>query len=180
MLAYLVIFLLVFAGLTSCTQPAQSESDRNSEVLAKENEQLKQENERLKQEQLSARIPEGQDAAASAAGSLSFLTSLKGKYPHDIQLLDNDVLKPRLQKMLGAQYDYLKSIWEVETPIEITNGMLYTWAMQAHSGGDPGAVLMADISRNVLYIAIRKDAKVNVYAEDGSAAPQRMQDWAEE
>lgn len=42
--------------------------------------------------------------------------------------------------MLGSQYDFMQIIWEVETPIEITNGLFYAWGMQAHSGGDPEAL----------------------------------------
>ncbi len=174
------ILLLTATGVFSCTQPTRSDSDRNSELLEKENAQLRKENDQLKQEQLSAQPTDSPTQPTGGAGSLAFLNSLKDKYPHDIKLLDNEVLKTRLQKMLGAEYDYMRSIWEVETPIEIENGMVYTWAMQAHSGGDPGAVIMADIPKNALYVAIRKDGKAKIYSENGSAAPQRMQDWADE
>ncbi|MDJ1480689.1 hypothetical protein QNI16_09355 [Cytophagaceae bacterium YF14B1] len=171
---YRIFFLVLAIALYACMPATKSESDNNSELLQKENELLKKENEILKKEN---------DSKASAStqsdkASLSFLTELNGKYPHNIKLLDNEVLKPRLQKLLGSQYDYMVSIWEVETPIEIENGLLYTSAMQAHSGGDPGAVLMADVTKNVLYVAIRQDGNAKVYSEDGSAAPQRLQDWA--
>jgi|GEM_PF-1378933 len=167
------------AGLlfTAC-QPA-SKSTKEETVLQAENTTPKKENEQLRQEKpdLSGHAPA---AHATAAGSLSFLEGLKGKYPHQIKLFDNEVLRPRLRKMLGSEYDFMIHVWEVETPIEIENGLLYAWGMQAHSGGDPGAVLMADLRKDVLYVAIRKDARVKVYSEDGSAVPQRLQDWADE
>lgn len=37
---------------------------------------------------------------------------------------------------------------------------------------------MADINKNILYVGIRKDEQVKIYTEDGSKAPQRLQDWA--
>jgi len=112
--------------------------------------------------------------------NLDFMKKLNGKYPYEVKLLNNSVLKKRLKKMLGSQYDYMKNIWEVQSPIEINNGLFYAWAMQAHSGGDPSAVLMVDFNKNVLYVGIRKDKQEKIYSEDGSDAPQKIQDWANE
>ncbi len=176
-----VAAFLMMSVLASCTQSGKSDSDQNRQLLKKENELLKKENELLKKEQqLSQPSGSQTNRPGNASGNLAFLAGLKDKYPHEIKLFDNEILKTRLQQMLGSQYDYLRSIWEVETPVEINNGLMYTWAMQAHSGGDPGAVLMADISKNVLYVAIRKEGEVKTYSEDGSAVPQRLQDWADE
>ena len=82
--------------------------------------------------------------------------------------------------MLGSQYDFMKNIWQVEIPIAINDGFFYVWAMQAHSGGDPSAILMADIENNVLYVIIKKDEHNVLYSEDGSTLPKRLQDWADE
>jgi len=111
---------------------------------------------------------------------LNYLISLNGKYPYDVKLLDNPKLKPRLEKLMGNQYEFLKNIWQVETPIEITDTFFYTWGMQAHSGGDPGAVLMVNLLRNVLYVGVRKDKHVKIYSEDSSDVPKRLKDWSNE
>lgn len=118
------------------------------------------------------KLPEG-----NKNSELKFLYDFEGKYPNSINLLDNVIIKQRLQKMLGDKYDFMKSIWEVETPVEIKNGLFYSWGMQAHSGGNPEAILMADIKKNVLYVGLRDGDKVNVYSEDGSTAPPRLLDW---
>ncbi len=115
-------------------------------------------------------------SAYTKAADLTFLIDLNGHYPHDVKLFNNPVIKTRLKRMLGAQYNYLKSIWEVEIPIKIENGLMYTWAMQAHSGGDPSAALVADINKNVLYVRIRKDKKDKIYSEDGSIPPKKLND----
>ncbi|HEY9188435.1 MAG TPA: hypothetical protein VIR55_11100 [Ignavibacteria bacterium] len=114
----------------------------------------------------------------SQKSNLDFLNKYKGKYLGQENLLDNPVLKERLKKMLGSRFDFIYLIWETETPIEINNGILYAWAMQAHSGGDPEVVLMADLNKNVLYVGIRENGKVELYSEDGSEVPQRMSEWA--
>lgn len=82
--------------------------------------------------------------------------------------------------MLGAEYEYLKTIRDVETPIEIEDNLFYSWGMQQHSGGDPAAVIMADLNKNVLYVGIRKNGKVTLYSEDKSEAPQRLKDYEKE
>ena len=118
--------------------------------------------------------------ATSVKNELSFLADLNGQYPYQVKLLNNPVLKRRLTKMLGSRFQFLKSIWNVETPIEINNNLFYAWAMQTHSGGDPSAVIMADLSKNVLYVGIRENGKTKIYSEDRTEAPQKLKDWSKE
>ncbi len=168
--------------LTSCNQTKKSD-DKDKELLEKESElsKAKQElNQKTVEPTTHNRTLNQQQSDNAASDNLDFLQKFDKKYPYEIKLLDNPILKKRLKQMLGNQYDFMKSIWEVETPIEIVDGLFYAWAMQAHSGGDPSAVLMADIDKNILYVGIRKDEKEEIYSEDGSAAPQRLQDWADE
>ncbi|MFM6984277.1 MAG: hypothetical protein ACKOXF_09100 [Chitinophagaceae bacterium] len=109
---------------------------------------------------------------------LVFLMNFKGKYPYDCQLLDNNVTGPRLRKLLGERYDFVKSIWNVETPIEIQDSLLYAWAMQEQSGGDPAAVVMADIPGDQLFVGIRENGQVKLYSETGNSYPERLKIWA--
>ena len=178
--AVMTTFLLTTFILTSCNQTSKSE-DKDKALIEKENELLKKENELLKKEQeLNQKSAKTTTINTTIADNLDFMKKLKGKYPYEVKLLDNSILKKRLKQMLGSRFDFMKSIWEVETPIEIENGLFYAWAMQAHSGGDPGAVLMVDFYKNVLYVGIRENEKEKLYSEDGSLAPQRLQDWANE
>lgn len=162
--------------LTSCNQSSESE-DTTRPLSEKENDLLQKGNEPLQNEQELHRRKVQQQVDTTSADNLNFLKLLDKKYPFEIKLLDNPMLQPRLKKMLGSQYEFMKGIWEVETPIEISNGFLYAWAMQAHSGGETSTVLMADIDKNVLYVGIRKDNKEKIYSEDGSDAPQKLKDW---
>lgn len=118
-------------------------------------------------------------ASTKPSNDLDFMRAYNGKYTYDVKLFDNTRFKGRLRKLLGTQYNYfIKSIWQVEIPIKIENDFLYSWAMQAHSGGDPAATLLADLHTNTLYIEIIKDHKTTLYAEDGSTAiPKPLADW---
>ena len=114
-------------------------------------------------------------------GDLSVLRSFGGKYPYEIKLLKNPALKKRLTELLGTElYAFVKRIRQVESPIEIDEGLFYSWAMQMHSGGNPSAVIMVDFEKDILYVGIRKDNVSTVYSEDGSKAPQKLIDWTNE
>ena len=111
---------------------------------------------------------------------LDFLNNFDGKYPIPAELFEIPLLKERLESMLDSEYSFMISIWETESPIEISNGLFYAWGMKAHSGGDPSAVIMADIKKNVLFVGIKQDGYVKLSSEDGSKAPQKLIDWSNE
>ena len=114
-------------------------------------------------------------------GNLSVLQSFKRKYPSEINLLKNPGLKSRLKALLGTElYAFVKRIRQVESPIEMEDGLFYSWAMQMHSGGDPSAVIMVDFEKDVVYVGIRRDKKSTIYSEDGGEAPQKLIDWTNE
>ena len=118
--------------------------------------------------------------SAKDIGNLDFLKKFNGKYPYQVKLLDHPKLKERLKKMLGSQYDYIKKIWEVGAPMEINKRLFYAYGGQAHSGGETGVILMADIENNVLFVGIRNEGKEEFYSEKEINVPKRMQEWANE
>lgn len=168
--------LLIIFMIVSCQQKNKSDSPATST----KNAQVKKENDSIESNTKKPDTTINDQANTHVSNELDFLAELNGKYPYDVKLLDQPVLKKRLQKMLGVKYRFLKSIWQVETPIEVDNNVLYAWAMQTHSGGDPSAVIMADISKGVLYAGIRENGKTKIYSEDGSEAPKKLQDWSKE
>lgn len=108
---------------------------------------------------------------------LTYFRDLMGKYPSQIKLFEKPELASRLQKMMGPDFEWMKKNWETEVPIEISNGIAFTWGMQGHSGGDPGASICADINRNILYTAIRRDGQVKTFTEQKGPLPLQMEDW---
>ncbi|HMG68561.1 MAG TPA: hypothetical protein VK588_12775 [Chitinophagaceae bacterium] len=169
------LLLMVFL-FTACKSKIKS---ADPSTVPKD-EQVKKESESTKSDTAQTDTTTSPPIVNNVSNELSFLSQLNGKYPYEVKLLDNAVLKRRLKKMLGARFEFLKSIWQTETPIEISNNLFYAWAMQAHSGGDPGAVLMADLAKNVLYAGIKENGHTKIYSEDGSKAPQKLQDWSVE
>ena len=120
-----------------------------------------------------------QKSLNSKSGELNFLLKYNGKYPFEIKLLSNPTLKKRLQQLLGVQqYKFVDEIMEVQIPIEVKDGLFYAEGMQAHSGGDPSAVIMADISKDILFVGIFKDGKATFFAEENAELPLKLKEWA--
>lgn len=108
-----------------------------------------------------------------------FLLNFKGKFSYDCQLLENKITGNHLRELLGVRYEYLKSIWEVEVPIEIQDSVLYTQAYLQNSGGDQGAVIMIDIKRDLYSVGVLEKGKVNLYFDDSTFYPDRLKYWVE-
>lgn len=116
----------------------------------------------------------------AASDNLEFLSKFKGKYAlSDAKLLDNPIMKKRLNKMLGDQFAFMQAGWQTESPIKINDGILYADGFVAHNCCDPYFIIMADIGRNVLYAGIKDNGKKKLYSENGSQVPQRLQSWFE-
>lgn len=184
----ILIVTLIAVNFTSCNRPAQM-GDKEKTPVEKVNDPQKEYDENLKKHLESKETQANQvmqtneyhkNQNTDSSGNLDFLKTLAGKYPYEVQLFDNPVFAQRLQKLLGERFDFLKSIWETQTPIEINNDLFYAWAMKAHSGGDPSAVLMFSFNSNVLFAGIRENGEEQFYSEDGSDVPQRLKDWADE
>ena len=120
-----------------------------------------------------------QDQEGSAAESeLDFLKGYDGKYVYEVELFFHPVITKRLTDLLGAEkYAYLNEIWQTQAPIDVENGSLYVWGMEENSGGNPGALIMADLDEDIFYVAIRNEEGENTYVEKGADIPEKMQNW---
>lgn len=116
------------------------------------------------------------DKTSPTEGELAFLRDYAGKYPNDVKLLDNSILNPRLKKLLGGRFTFFKETWAVESPMEIRNDLFIASACQAHNCASTNFIIVADLSKNILYAGVREEEKVKVYSEDGSSNTE-VENW---
>lgn len=76
------------------------------------------------------------------------LASLKDKYPMEVNLLDNPLIKERLDKMLGDDYSDFRKYWEVETPIVVEDSVLATSGCEQHNCAANQYILQIDLRNN--------------------------------
>jgi hypothetical protein len=105
------------------------------------------------------------------SASPSVISNLKksaGKYPYEVKLLENAELKARLSKLLGRDWPDMKANWNVETPMEIENGILMASACQAHNCAANGYVMFVDLNKdNINVYHIEEDKEMKTYFEKG-------------
>ncbi len=184
-----LLFLFVIAlGIAGYLYFSKNDPS-GANALKEENALLKRENELLKREQtlqrqkdslaeLEQKRKDSLEMLKTNVGSLDFLMAYGGKYPYEVAMMENSVLNHRLRTMLGKELDYLKSVWDIQAPIEIRDGYFYTWAIKEKSAGKEGAAIMVDLNKDKMYVGIRKNDQAQIYTEDGSTPPTRLSDWA--
>jgi hypothetical protein len=116
----------------------------------------------------------------SDSTTFKFLKKYDKKYPYEVKLLDNSILKQRLKTLLGNRYSFLKSKWAVEIPIEIKDNIFIAYACETHNCDATNFMIIVDINRNIVYAGIREERKAVTYSEDNSKGPVQLQDWAKE
>lgn len=156
----LTFLATIFLTLISCNRATRS-NDKDTLQERSTNHELKQ-----------------QQRPDSNADNLDFLKSLNGKYPNEVKLYDNVVLKKRLQKLLGDKYEFLNETFVMEYPIEIKDNIFTAGGCQPHNCASGNFLIAFDFLKNILYVGIRFD-DVKVYSEDGSTC-QQLIDWAKE
>lgn len=109
---------------------------------------------------------------------LSYIMKFNNKYPYEVNFLEDSLISLRLKKLLNKKYDFLKKIFEVQTPIRVENFWFYSWGMQTHSGGDPSAIIVIDIKENLIYVELKENDEVKFYSENKQDMPIDLYKWA--
>jgi hypothetical protein len=104
--------------------------------------------------------------ATPKPGIIATLAKSKGKYPYELKLLDEPELKARLQKLMGVDFAAMKANWNVETPIEIQNGILMTSGCQQHNCGGNIYYMFIDLERDNINVYHVENGKRS-YFENG-------------
>ena len=150
------LVVLIFAALTACDVSKHEASNSPANNAAP-----------------SAASPSTPKASPSPVaeatpkpGIMATLGKSKGKYPYELKLLDDPELKSRLQKLLGVDFAGLKADWNVETPIEIQNGILMTSGCQQHNCDGNIYYMFIDLERdNINVYHVEKGNQL--YSENG-------------
>lgn len=114
----------------------------------------------------------------TSEANLDILKTYNGKYPYKVKLFENKAFAERLEKLVGKRYSFLKSVWAVETPMEVSEKQFVASACEAHNCGATNFIVVIDFEKNVMFAGIREEDNVETYSEDGTY-PQVMMSWRE-
>ncbi|MBK9256981.1 MAG: hypothetical protein IPM42_15980 [Saprospiraceae bacterium] len=87
--------------------------------------------------------PEKMESIKSQA-DIPAIEKFVGKYPDEIKLFDNFGIEPILREMMGEKFNQMKTEWNVETPIESDDRILYTTGCKKSACNDQFYLLIMD------------------------------------
>lgn len=104
------------------------------------------------------------------------LKKFAGKYPYEVKLLDRPELKDRLKKLLGPDFAAMKANWNVESQIEIENGIFMASGCEQHNCGDNRYLMFVDLEKDNINV-FHLENGTRTYAEHGKIAlPKKFED----
>lgn len=116
---------------------------------------------------------------SQVSNDLDFLRDMNGKYPYEIKLLDNDILKARIVNLIGDRYSTFKMKWNTETPITVSDNIFVASAFEAHNATATCFIIVFDISNNILYVGMKENGEILLYSENGKSC-QQLDNWGRE
>lgn len=112
--------------------------------------------------------------------SLSFLSKYKGKYPSDVKLLNNTILKNRLVQLIGKErYQYMNQTWAVEGGIGVKNNVFEAFGCEQHNCDMTNFMIVIDLKNDILYVGYRVEDVIYKFGENQNY-PKLILDWEKE
>ncbi len=106
---------------------------------------------------------------SAAVNPLDSLKAWTGKYPKEAGILQNELIKTRLQRLLGdIKYERMLKDWNTETPVVVEQNVLATSGCEQHNCASNHYQLYIDLMSNNINIYHRADGKTDTYFEKGA------------
>lgn len=94
------------------------------------------------------------------------LNDLTDKSVIGTQFLTKSSLAPRLQKLLGPDYNQMVEYWNTETPFEKQENVLHAWGCKKHDCSTYSYDLFIDVKNNKINVYKFEKSKLTVFKED--------------
>lgn len=112
--------------------------------------------------------------------SLGFLAKYKGKYPDEVKLLNNTILKNRIIQLIGKKrYQYMNQTWAVEGGIGVENNMFDASGCEQHNCDMTNFMIVVDLKNDILYVGYRVENEIYKFGENQNY-PTLILDWERE
>ena len=109
--------------------------------------------------------------------SLAYLKNYNEKYPNEVKLFSKPQFVNRVKALTGKRYPFLKSYWNVESPIEIANDNFIAYGCEQHNCDVTNFMIIYDFKNDKMFVGIREEEKAKTYSENGTPIPSRLDEW---
>lgn len=94
-------------------------------------------------------------------------------------LLRNPVIKARMQRLLGNQYDSFMESFETLNPVTREGNFLFSSGCLIHACTHLESAIAIDLSNKTIHAAVfRQTERTRYFNEGGRATPKAIRDWA--
>lgn len=106
-----------------------------------------------------------QAAKLYAPPSIEYVRGWVGKYPSDVNMFGDSVLRQRMLKLLKGEYELFKTNWNVQTPFVEDSSIVSTSGCKQHDCPSYHSIIYFDVVNNQINIAILKDKQYKLFTE---------------
>lgn len=99
--------------------------------------------------------------------AMQFIREHVGQYPKAFGLFENEELKSRLEALMSQEADSLYLFWNVETPIQIMDDVVFASGCQQHSCPNHAYYLLMNLETNSINVYVFKQQNLTIYTEQG-------------
>lgn len=113
-------------------------------------------------------VAEKKDTASTVqkpVPDLLFITEWNGKYPKDVDLLNQQALSTRLKALLKDQYETFSENWNTETPIAMVDSVIHTSGCKANDCSSLSYDLYIDLPNNNINMYNIDKGSITLFAE---------------
>lgn len=96
---------------------------------------------------------------------LEYLKNFEGKYPDEVDLLEDPRLRQRMEKLLGDKYEFLIRNFNVVSPIKIEKDGLIASGFPYHSLEHIDFTIVYDFLDDTMYVKVTEDGESRIYSE---------------
>jgi hypothetical protein len=95
------------------------------------------------------------------------------------KLVADSMVKPKVEKLLGQEFNHLKKNIEVHGPIGVDSGILFVSGNAPHKGGLEHGFVGINLYDGEVYAALFTDGKIKVYGKETecSRLPDGVRHW---
>lgn len=105
------------------------------------------------------------------------IAAMAGQDSHS--LLRNPVIKARMQRLLGKQYDSFMESFETLNPVTRGGNFLFSSGCLIHACTHLESAIAIDLSNKTIHAAVfRQTERTRYFNEGGRATPKAIRDWA--
>lgn len=88
-------------------------------------------------------------------------------------------MKNGIKNLTKDKFNFLRKYFDVQIPIVIKNNFFIAEGCKAHECPETNFIIIVDLTKDVLYVGIRDNLKIQIFSEGKGPQPEPFKNWVE-